>query len=310
MTSAQIEPNPAEPSAPPEKPRKRKWSPLGILCFVGYIALMFYMIVPLALWSPLYKSIVLVPIAYEKDFYDKAIALTTIKPQDEFFTNPAGDKLHGWYYQVPGAKKIVLMHHGNAGNIAYRHGLAQEITTRCGASFFVYDYTSFGKSAGVPSLDGMKADGIAAYDFVTSKLGYSPKDVINYGESIGSGIATQVAAAKPCAGLILQSAVGSLPRVGRNVFVFLRPYPDFLFPNPQFNNVEAIKAVHCPVILFHGMPDTTVSYHDSEAIYDNANQPKKLTLLKSSGHNSVTGEDFNVFENQVREFLNKPETSI
>lgn len=295
-------------SADADKPKKRRWTPFGVFCFVGYIVFVFYMVIPCFLWSPVYQSIVLVPIEYQKDFYDKAISLTQIRPQDEFFSNKNGDKLHGWYYQVPGAHKLILMHHGNAGNIAYRNALANELTTRCGASFFVYDYRGFGKSKGIPSLSGLQEDGEAAFDFVTAKLGYAPKDIINYGESIGSGVAVPVTATRPCGGLILQSAVGSLPRVGRNAIAFLRPYPDFIFPQPQLNNIEAIKEVHAPVILFHGIPDTTVSYHDSEAIYANAQEPKKLTLLKASGHNSVIGEDFNVFEKDVRDFLNK--TSI
>lgn len=150
---------------------------------------------------------------------------------------------------------------------------------------------------------GIIDDGQAANEYLTQKLNYKPHQIVHYGESIGSGVACEIAARNDSGGLILHSAVGSLPRVGRNVFAFLKPYPDFLFPQPQMQNIETIASVKAPVLMFHGEPDKIVSYHDSEAIYNNAKTAKRLVLLKESGHNCVIGHDFQLFDTEIRQFL-------
>lgn len=280
----------------------KKYTPIKLAFFAAYVVLLFYLIIPAFLWCPLYQTIVLCPFVCDEPAYKKVVAECTIKPEDHYFQNESGDKLHGWLFKKPGAQKLVLMHHGNAGNLSMRYMLANEVTA-CGASIFLYDYRGFGRSTGIPDLKGVLKDGQSANAYVTQKLGYAPEQVVHYGESIGSGIACEVAANNKSGGLILHSAVGSLPRVGRNVFAFLRPYPDFLFPQPQFDNVNKIRDIHAPVLLFHGMRDKTVSYHDSEAIYENATEPKKLVLLKESDHNNCAGNDFQPFDAELRSFL-------
>jgi len=283
-----------EVSVTTEKPKKRKYSAVSLMLFVGYVLLLFYLVIPVFLWSPLYTSFVLFPSGHSEASYSEAIKSSKIKPEEHSFPNSNNNKLHGWLFKKPGAEKIILVHHGNAGNISTRLMLSNELTD-CGASVFMYDYRGYGASTGWPTLDGLLEDGVAASDYLIDKLGYRPNQVIHYGESIGSGIACHAAAAGPNGGLVLQSAVGSLPRVGRNALAFLRPYPDFVFPNPQLQNVETIRRVNSPVLLIHGIPDTIV--------FANAIGKKKLVLLKTSGHNSVIGEDFEVFDKEIRDFI-------
>lgn len=273
-----------------EKPRRKKWTPIGIVCLFFYAFLCLYAVVPLMLHTELYDSVVMVPTKYQAADFEKANKIGSVVAEDHYFENGHGDKLHAWLFRYPSSKKIVVYHHGNAGNIATRTSAAAALHGT-GLSVFMYDYRGYGRSSGVPTIKGSLEDGQAAVSYVEDKLKYADKNIINYGESLGSGVATAVAADKPFGGLLLESPVGSLPMVGRLHFLFLKPYPDFLFPNPHFANVQTIKDVHSPVLIFHGKLDTMIPYSQAEEIFASANAPKRLIMLKDSGHNSISSAD-------------------
>jgi uncharacterized protein len=271
-----------------------------MLC--AFALFLVYMIIPCFLWSPMYEQMVIAPLPADPAKYEYAVTHAKYKPEDHFFPNKNGDKLHGWFFKNPDSNKVVLIHHGNAGNISTRWQLP-ELIRDCGASVFLYDYRGYGKSTGEPGVAKIIEDGSAAADYVTDKLGYRPEQIVHYGESIGSGVACDVAAHRKSGGMVFHSGVASLPNVWRSVFKFLQPYPDFLFPVPQIRNAEMVRDVHAPVLLFAAIPDTIVSYHNGEAIYANANEPKELVLFTESSHNCTLGGDCDKFVNAMRKFL-------
>jgi pimeloyl-ACP methyl ester carboxylesterase len=235
------------------------------------------------MWSPLYTAIVLRPFG-ANEYYDSIRKIPAC--QEYFIANGHGDKLHAWFFHIPEAKKLVIVHHGNAGNMTHRMYLANA-AIMCGAAVLLYDYRGYGSSTGNPSLAGLSEDGAAAYDFATGKLGFSPNQIVHFGESVGTGVACRLASTRPSAGLILQSPVASLPAVARaGVFVF-RAYPDFAFPQPQFDNLSEIARVRVPVLLLHGKKDRLVPYQQSQWILARAGQPKQLVLFEDAGHNDM-----------------------
>src|SRR5262249_13468002 len=198
-----------------------------------------YLLIGLLMWSPLYQAVVLRPFGPD-EHYDAVRKIPTCK--EYFIPNAHGDKLHAWFFRIPAAKKLVIVHHGNAGNIIHRLYLANA-AIMCGAAVLLYDYRGYGLSTGKPSLAGLSEDGSAVYDFATGPLGFAANQIVNFGESIGTGVACRLASTKPSAGLILQSPVASLPAVARaGVFVF-RAYPDIAFPQPHFDNLSEIARV-------------------------------------------------------------------
>jgi fermentation-respiration switch protein FrsA (DUF1100 family) len=282
--------------------KKSKWSVRGVLIMIAVFTFLLYMVIPCFLWSPIFNQIVVLPSPADPKAYEFAVAHSKNKPKDCLFTNKNGDTLHGWFYANPAAKKLVLIHHGNAGNISSRFQLP-DFLHDCGAAVFMYDYRGYGKSTGTPTVATLIEDGYAATSYATDKLGFRPEQIIHYGESIGSGVACDVAAQQKCAGLVFHSGLSSLPSEGRRVFAFLRPYPDFLFPHPQMQNAQNVRKVHAPVLVIAAIPDQVVSYHEGETVYANAAEPKELVLLKLSQHNCTVGEDCNLVDTAMRKFI-------
>ena len=213
-----------------------------------------------------------------------------------------GAHLHAWLFTVPGAKKIAIVNHGNAGNNTHRGYLASALS-QAGVNVVLYDYRGYGVSTGKPTLQGILEDGDTMYAFVPDKLKYEPNQIIIYGESIGTAVSCHVAASHQCLGVILQSPIKSLPAAAKFVFVFLRMYPDFIFPKPRLDNLELIPTIHCPILLLHGMRDTIVSSNNSQVLFDAANQPKAVTFLPDCGHNDMGAYNSEVFRGAINKFI-------
>lgn len=242
-----------------------------------------YLLLAMLMWSPIYTAVVLRPFG-PNGHYDSVRKIPTCR--EHFIVMPNAEKLHAWHFRIPNAKRLVIVHHGNAGNVTHRMYLANA-AIMCGAAVLLYDYRGYGLSTGKPSLAGLLEDGQAAYDFAVTELGYTPDQIVNLGESVGTGVACRLASEKPSAALVLQSPVASLPAVARaGVFLF-GAYPDVLFPEPHFDNVAQIKRVHVPVLLLHGKKDRLVPYSHSQQILANAHDPKHLELFEDAGHNDM-----------------------
>src|SRR5215216_3301845 len=85
--------------------------------------------------------------------------------EDIFFQTSDGVRLNGWFYpgetQSSRAKLVVLICHGNAGNISHRLGF-YELLLGMGVSVLAFDYRGYGRSQGRPGEEGTYLDAQAA----------------------------------------------------------------------------------------------------------------------------------------------------
>jgi len=250
---------------------------------------------------PLYRSMLFHPAKFPEGYYD-IDNLDGFKPQDISFTSRDGTSLHGWLFKLAGATRTILFHHGNAANLTTRLGTIQ-LQLRAGASVFIYDYRGFGKSKGVPDLRGICDDGCAAFDYLVEREGIAPHNIINYGESLGSGVACQVSTTRSGGGLVLQSGFCSLRRIGGEVAPWVRLYPDALFPQPQLDNIAVVKRKHPPLLIMHGQKDAVVPFKHGQELFDQASEPKTFVQFPGANHNDLSVVDPETFQNGLRQFL-------
>ncbi len=269
----------------------REFTKLGI-----YVAIFYVLCGLLIKFSPAVEFILLRPQG-KNAFYE-----AKIDKQEVSFDNGHGDKLNGWLFKVPESKFVVLVNHGNAGNLINRLLIARDIK-QLGFSVFLYDYRGYGASTGKPTPNGLYEDGLAAYDYVNKELGYKPEQIVIYGESIGTGVTCRVAKERPYAGLILQSALSSLPDVARDGIVWFRAYPDFVFPEPHYSSISIIKELKGPILFIHGENDKMVPAAHSKKMFELAQEPKQIVLLPHAGHNDVQDQDEGLFYAGLKSFL-------
>ena len=201
------------------------------------------------------------------------------------------------YLPNPEAHFTLLYSHGNGEDIGDDLPILEEFR-RAGFAVFAYDYNGYGQSEGKPSEAAVYRDVEAAFDFLTGRLHVPPEQVIAFGHSLGAAAAIHLAASRPVAGLIAQAPFLSAFRVLTRVQIL---------PWDRFDNVRAIRRVHCPVLIAHGRRDGVIPFWQGERIYELANPPKWKIWLDGAGHNNVmlvAGEQFvaaiQSFAQQVR----------
>ncbi len=225
-----------------------------------------------------------------------------VKRKEITFRSANGNKLKGWFFELPGTKRVFLFSHGKGENIFAKLDSAR-LLLLCGGSVFMYDYQGFGMSEGKITISNACNDAIAAYDYLVKKEGRSGKDIIAFGESFGSGVSSQLALKRPLAGVIFQSGFSSLMRAGRDRLVWLNAYPDWFFPDYlKLDNAAVFMKPHPPLLIVHGKCDRMVTFANAEDLYQRAIEPKMFVPVADGSHCCFGKRD--QFLLSVRTFLN------
>lgn len=148
-------------------------------------------------------------------------------------------------FRVEGAKYTILYSHGNATDIGAMYAWYAHMAKSLGVNVVGYDYTGYGPSTGQSTEKQIYLDITAVYEFCCQDLVKNPgKNLILYGQSVGSGPSCYIAYGQPVAGLILHSPIMS----GVRVLTQSR----LLACCDIFPNIDRIKRVSCPVLIIHG----------------------------------------------------------
>jgi hypothetical protein len=209
--------------------------------------------------------------------------------EDVRFTTSDGVQLHGWFFPAnvssPRVRLAFLICHGNAGNISHRLGLCAGLL-ETGASVLVFDYRGYGQSEGRPGEAGTYLDAQAALAWLGQK-GIRPEHVIVFGESLGGGVASELALREKVGGVALQSTFTSIPDIGAELFPWL---PVRLISTIKYDTHAKLPRVKVPVLVMHSRGDELIRYHHAEKNFAAANEPKFLAELQGS-HNDAAWEN-------------------
>ncbi|MCR5414570.1 MAG: alpha/beta hydrolase [Kiritimatiellae bacterium] len=191
-------------------------------------------------------------------------------------------------------KKAVIRCHGNAedamGTLYALENLAYE-----GYTVASVDYPGYGLSDGSPDEDGCYRNVHRLYDWLVEKRGFKPEDIVVDGFSIGTGPATELAATRPCGGLILEAPFLSAPRVVTRVRIL---------PVDPFPNLKRIGDVKCSVLMIHGTADRVIPYSHGRELFGLANEPKRFVPVEGGDHNTlVDGIGFDNYYSLVKNFI-------
>jgi fermentation-respiration switch protein FrsA (DUF1100 family) len=214
-----------------------------------------------------------------------------------------GNKIDAWYFKLPKSTKVALLSHAAGVNSSFWTNKIAALL-ECGCSVFIYDYQGYGLSDGRPTATGIIEDGLAAYDYLTTKLGYVPSQIVGFGHSLGTGVTTELMKRRKFSSLILESGFTSMRDVMYDKLPIIKIYPESCWFTPRYDTVETLKLPHPPLLLVHGMKDTEIKVHHSQDLYQVASEPKTLVLLENSGHNSVDPADEQKYIDALRQFLN------
>jgi pimeloyl-ACP methyl ester carboxylesterase len=226
---------------------------------------------------------------------------TDLEVEDVEFCAEDGAELHGWWFPKPQARGVLLVCHGNAGNVADRIWVAEDLRD-VPVEVFVFDYRGYGRSRGVPSERGTDRDVRAAYEVVRTRMGVEEDvPVVVYGRSLGGAVALQLASQLPVKGLILESTFTSVVDVGRRMYPWLMP--QWTCPH-RYESIRRIPFVKAPVLASHSPEDETVPYDLGRTLY--AEAPNLWRFCELQGNHVEAGWQTSAeYAQAVREFIDE-----
>lgn len=190
-------------------------------------------------------------------------------------------RVHGWWIPGPNGGKAAIFFHGNGRNLAhelptlgYLHAL--------GTNVLAIDYPGFGDSSGKARESNCYRTAEACWRYVGQR-GFRPEDVIVFGQSLGTGIATHLAAAQPCGGLVFHSGFTSVPDLAASRWPYL---PVRYFCHTRMRSADRIARCRCPLLVLHSESDEVVSFHHGLKVHERHPGPKRLVRLQG-GHDSL-----------------------
>ncbi len=190
-----------------------------------------------------------------------------------------GERVIAWYATARAGQPTLLYFHGNAGSLDSRSERIRKYKN-AGRGIFMMSYRGYSGSTGSPSEQANVADGKRAFDALVTE-GVAPRDIIIYGESLGTGVAVQVAAARSPGGLILDAPYTSIVDIAAGQYPWLPVRPML---RDRYESDAYIGSVHSPLLILHGEKDEVIPVAMGRKMYELANAPKDIVTFKSSGH--------------------------
>lgn len=201
--------------------------------------------------------------------------------EERVLTTADGEHVIAWYGGAQPGQPTLLYFHGNGGHLALRAERVRRHLER-GRGMFIMSYRGYSGSTGSPTEAANVADARLAYDTLV-KEGTRPEDIILYGESLGSSVATQIAVEKPVGGLILDAPFTSAADVGVRLFPFL---PVRALMHDRYETIRCIGKVTAPLLVVHGERDALVPVAMGRQVFKAAQAPKEFASIPGAGHDN------------------------
>ncbi len=193
-----------------------------------------------------------------------------------------GLTLHGWLVQKdPKPRRLLIYYGGNAEEVSLNLGELDKLPVD---AHLMINYRGYGLSQGQPSEANLVADAIWVLDMICHRLALAPEQVVLMGRSLGSGVAVQVAAQRPVAGVILVTPFDSLVSVARKHYPFL-PVKRLL--RHRFDSVRLAPTLAQPVLMLIAAADGIIPSASSRRLSEAWGGPVTAETIPGTGHNDI-----------------------
>ena len=216
--------------------------------------------------------------------------------KEVFIQNKKGIKLKAWLHKKDLInKKTILFFHGNAGNLSNRNYKLNELS-KFDVNFLIVAYRGFSGNPGKPSEQGLYEDAISALNWLKIK-GVKEKNLILYGESLGTAIAIETAQNKVLAGIILESPFTSMVELAQKYYPIL---PVKYLLKDKYETIKKLSNISSPLLILHGRLDSIVPFTMGQKLFEYANKPKFKYFVDNDDH--MMRYDQNLL-NEIKKFI-------
>ena len=188
--------------------------------------------------------------------------------------------LKSWFIKKNVSKyKTILFLHGNAGNL-YNRVYKLNKLSELNVNILIISWRGFSGNRGRPTEKNLYSDANKAVEWLNEK-GVKNENIVLYGESLGTGVAVELAENKKFNSIILESPFTSIASAAKIYYPYL---PIELLIKDRYDSISKIKNVKMPIMIMHGEKDDIVPQTMGKELYKKANEPKYYYFPENDNH--------------------------
>ncbi len=201
-------------------------------------------------------------------------------------TTRDGLTLSAWYKAPEGDKPVIALFHGNASHMGISAWKVRSLMDQ-GYGALLPSYRGYAGNPGKPTEKGLYLDGHAFLSWLENEQKIEQNRIIIYGESLGTGIAVELASADfgKVRAVILESPYTSFVDMARRQYFFV-PFVSYLVRD-RYNSLSKIGDVNAPLLIVSGKLDMVVPVSMGRKLFQAANDPKYMVEIPAAGHNDL-----------------------
>ena len=222
----------------------------------------------------------------------------TFNYEEIFIETDKNINLKSWFIKKDLNKfKTVLIFHGNAGNLFNRVYKLNELN-KLDVNILLISWRGFSGNKGKPTEKNLYHDAEEAVKWLNNR-GAISKNIILYGESLGTGVATELGTSNAFGGIILESPFTSIANAAKIYYPYL---PVNIILKDRYDSIGKIKNITTPILIMHGRKDNIVPQKMGLELYEKANQPKFSYFPENDDHMMEYNDNL---LNSIKLFINK-----
>jgi len=222
----------------------------------------------------------------------------TFNYEEIFIETDEKIKLKSWFIKKDLDNfKTILIFHGNAGNLFNRVYKLNELN-KLDVNILLISWRGFSGNKGKPTEKNLYHDAEEAVKWLNNR-GAISKNIILYGESLGTGVATELGTSNAFGGIILESPFTSIANAAKIYYPYL---PVNIILKDRYDSIGKIKNITTPILIMHGKKDNIVPQKMGLELYEKANQPKFSYFPENDDHMMEYNDNL---LNSIKLFINK-----
>jgi pimeloyl-ACP methyl ester carboxylesterase len=195
-----------------------------------------------------------------------------------------GSTLKGWFLRPNKADELnpaIIYYGGRSEEVSWLKGAASWFPSHV---ILAMNYRGYGESDGDPTEKALFADGLDQFDWLIKQAGVDPKAVTLIGRSLGTGVASYVAAQRPAEKVVLITPYDSVLALARRRFWFT---PLSLILRHKFDSVAYAKGAVQPYLLLLAEHDDVVPAEHTHKLLEAWQGDTKLVRIPVSDHYDI-----------------------
>jgi pimeloyl-ACP methyl ester carboxylesterase len=201
----------------------------------------------------------------------------------EFTLQHEDVRLQGWWVERREARTdlVVVYYGGNAEEVSGNLEWVPRLDAR---AVLMVNYRGYGASSGAPTETGLYADALFVFDRILAERGVAPGRAVVMGRSLGSAVATHVAAHRPVGGAILITPLDSMVSVASGHYPF---FPVRWLLRHRFDAAGQAPNIRAPMLALIARNDRIVPMANSKRLVSRWAGPHQAAVVDGVGHNTI-----------------------